>query len=179
LNPALLFSRRHIGVGVLIGGRDETGDVDEYGRVVRTYWADDETIDEICQRGHRLRDRLGVLSGHAAGDSPQDRPPDRLLDHILELAGPAEDKLWTSVVLDRLTAEWPDLYSGWTEDTLRGHLKRWDVSTSTQIHRTMRDGSRSNQRGIVLSEVEEALARKLDGHATAGRNGNGSNGNNP
>lgn len=172
LNPFQFF-KKHIGVGVLIGGQDESGEVDEVGRIVRTYWCDDPDAEEILDRSRKLRVKLGMLSGHAAGDKPVEGTPDKLLDHILELTGPDEDRLTPKVVLDRLTAEHPDTYSGWTVDTLRSHLRDVGVSTSHQIHRITENGERENLRGIDLDEVKDALARKL-----AGAGSNGSNGNN-
>lgn len=167
LNP-VQFSRKHRGVGVLIGGQDEAGEVDEVGRVVRTYWCDDPEVDEILGRSAALRAKLGTLSGHAVGDRPDERTPDRLLDHILELAGPDEDRLPSRTVLDRLSAAHEDSYSGWTVDTLRSHLRDAGVKTSHQVHRTNRHGERENLRGIAIDEVKEALARKL---SAAGANG--------
>lgn len=170
LNP-VQFSRKHRGVGVLVGGQDETGEVDEVGRVVRTYWCDDDEVDEIVGRSAVLRTKLGTLSGHAVGDRADERAPDRLLDHILELCGPDEDRLPTRTVLDRLSAEHSDSYSGWTVETLRSHLRDAGVSTSHQIHRTNRRGERENLRGIDLDEVKEALARKLANVGSNGSNG--------
>jgi DNA segregation ATPase FtsK/SpoIIIE, S-DNA-T family len=94
-------------------------------RIVRTVYLDGPATEKIALRARAAREAAGLLTGHAIGQDGQADPA--LQGNVVrDAAGVfthAEDKLWSETVLARLTARWPDRYTGWTPNSLAAALK--------------------------------------------------------
>lgn len=154
------FAKAHKGVAILLG-TDDNELSERGGQIVRFHLCNGVTFTQICDRGHELRGRLGLLSGLAAGeDTMAEHTPWRLLDDILDVFGVGEDRLWSETICERLASAYPGSYDGWTPANLASALRPHGVKPD-QIHVTI-DGDRRNRRGFVKDHVIEALAKQLD-----------------
>lgn len=169
LDP-IQFTKKHKGVGVLIGAETDD-DAEDNGQIVRTHLLFGQVLEDALDRCHDLRKSLGLLTGLSAGDDVfEESTPHRLLDDVLDSVGLDEDRLPTVTVLERIAAAHPNRYDGWSVDRLRAALRDYGVSTSHQINRKANapddDGGRANLRGIDVEEVRESLRRKLNAQGT-------------
>jgi S-DNA-T family DNA segregation ATPase FtsK/SpoIIIE len=88
----------HKGVGILRPDGDTEAGVDLLALTVRTYYMPNGEWREVCARGRQLREAVGTLTGHAAGD------------HATRVVDPAAvlKALGTSATVDQ-SAELPEL----------------------------------------------------------------------
>ncbi|MEV7971525.1 hypothetical protein AB0O34_36925 [Sphaerisporangium sp. NPDC088356] len=157
---ATTFTDEDLGIGYLLGVSTEA-------RIVRSYYLDNPMAGLIADRARAMRLAAGTLSGYAAGevDTTQGLTYDLLAD-ILTVVPATEEKVWNSVVVDRLATLRTDIYGPWAEQEdeaktaqLTAMLKPLGIKVD-QVFKTM-DGKGSNRRGIVRDQVVEASKRKL------------------
>ncbi|MCA1185902.1 cell division protein FtsK [Saccharopolyspora sp. 6T] len=63
----------HKGVGILRPDGEADGSGDALAMTVRTYYLPNPEWRTLCQRGRKLREAAGTLTGHAAGDTSAER----------------------------------------------------------------------------------------------------------
>lgn len=123
----------------------------ETSLTIRTYFIDDDEATRIAEQakaGRKPRRRLAVVD-------PDAPPPDDLAAVLEALRG--EDRVGTTVVLQRLGEDDPDRYEGWTHQALAALLK--DAGAPV----VKSNGTKT----VVRTAVVHALGRR-DGDATAG-----------
>lgn len=165
------FLPSHLGVGILRGAGDDTTLSDVEAITVRTHRLDLRHLRGIAARGRQLRIGTGTLTGTAAGEVViEDGPRRRLLDDMLDVFEPAEDRMWSETTCLRLAARWPEVYDGWDPTTLANVLRPFGVETTQQWGRTV-DGGGANRRGITRQQLLDAIAareqRTIDARAVA------------
>lgn len=163
------FAKSHKGVAILLG-TDDNELSERGGQIVRFHLCNGVTFQQICDRSHELRSRLGLLTGLAAGeDVMAEHTPWRMLDDILDVFGVGEDRLWSETICERLAQAYPGSYDGWTPANLATALRPHGVKPE-QIHVTV-DGERRNRRGFNRDDIVNALAKRLETASRSGGNG--------
>ncbi|MCW2919145.1 MAG: cell division protein FtsK/SpoIIIE [Actinomycetia bacterium] len=142
---AMQFSRKDLGIGLLLGETDEP-------QIVRTFYIDNPAADRITDRALQLRQEAGTLTGVAAGELAAIEPAEGLPEHLAAVWPAGESAVWLDVLLPRIAEDHPELYGEWTTVDL-GHACR-----SARIdRRDVGRGSKKNQktaRGIDLKVLQ-------------------------
>ncbi|MEV0227960.1 FtsK/SpoIIIE domain-containing protein [Nonomuraea sp. NPDC050786] len=134
--------------------------------IVRSAYLDGPTSERIADRAYKLRVQEGTLSGQAAGQAGPAVVSHDLLADILAVTSAKEEKLWNSVVVDRLVELRPDAYGQWAdlEDdvktaTLTARLKEYGVKTDDTWGRTSA-GKGANRKGFTRAHVADAWSKR-------------------
>lgn len=154
--------RHHKGVGILLGSDD--GELAERGaQRVRTHFHDLPVARRIAERGRELRVAAGTLSGLAAGEVlVEEKPVATLLDDILGVFLPGEERLWSETICSRLAKAQPDVYDGWDPTLLANSLKPYGIETKKFWGALPDDADRkgTTRMGVYREAVIEALASR-------------------
>ncbi|GHA41125.1 cell division protein FtsK [Streptomyces tauricus] len=136
-------------------------------RIVGSVYVDGPGADVIAARARKVREKAGLLSGHALGEAPETvtGPAYDLLADILAVVPAKEPKAWSETVTSRLADLRPEVYDGWDPDALNAALKPHGVAT-IQVGRRV-DGKVVNRRGIERAHILTAIAER-DGKRDAG-----------
>ena len=162
------FLRTHLGVGILLGNDDNQA-TDGEAVTVRTHLLDLTSLRRLCDRARRLRIEAGTLTGTAAGDQViAEAPQRRLLDDVLDVFEPGEDRVWSETICARLAGQWPDVYDGWDPTALANALRAFAVETGQVWGRTQA-GEGANRRGVARQAVLDAIAARPPRAPTAPR----------
>ncbi|MBW6432713.1 cell division protein FtsK [Actinoplanes hulinensis] len=159
---ATMFSRRDKGIGFLAGEGDEPV-------IVKTFEIDGPAAEVIVARARAARERYGNITGHAAGvvlDTTAVRR-DTILEDVAAVMAEAEPKLWSTVIVKRLTALRPDVYTGFTADQLREALKVHGLTTKQCWGEDTDTGETGNRKGFHRADIIAAITKRDRG------NGNG------
>lgn len=148
------FQRAHKGVGWLVGA-DDSGAVEE-AVTVRTALAGPEDVARVIAAAHAARLAAGTLSGMAVGELPQRPERVSVLADIAAVFAAGEDRLWSELILHRLTDLRPGYYDGWNTAQLAGAVKPHGIST-VQVWGSTGDGQPANRRGLTREAVMDAL----------------------
>ena len=149
---ATTFTKRDTGIGYLAGEADDP-------QIIRTYYLGRDAADAIAGRARAARITAGTLTGHAAGQAdPAAGPAASILDDILAVTTPAEDKARSQVIVDRLAQLRPEVYGPWAAlepaakaTQLADALKPYGIET-VQVNRRV-GGKPVNHRGIIRAEI--------------------------
>jgi S-DNA-T family DNA segregation ATPase FtsK/SpoIIIE len=161
------FLRTHLGVGILLGS-DDNQVTDGEAVTVRTHLLGIAELRRIGERGRQLRIDAGTLTGTAAGELlVEDKPQRRLLDDVLDVFEPGEDRVWSETLCARLAGEWPGAYDGWDPTTLANALRAFGVETAQVWGRTAA-GDGANRRGVARQAVLDAIATRGNAAPKAG-----------
>ncbi|MEV5961867.1 cell division protein FtsK [Kribbella sp. NPDC051952] len=133
------------GVGYLYGASDATP-------TVRTELADATDADKILTAARVLRERLGLLSGMAAGEEMQRGSRDVLAD-ILTVMGADTAAHWDTIA-GRLADQMPEQYDGTTPDAISAQARGLNVSSVN----VKRDGV--TRKGAKADDIRAAIARR-------------------
>lgn len=154
------FLRSHLGVGILLGAGDDTQIGDGEAVTVRTHLLDITNLRRLAARGRQLRLGAGTLTGTAAGEAVIDDTPARLLlDDVLDVLEPDEDRVWSEVICSRLAARWPQVYDGWDATALANVLRPYGVDTH-QVWGHTTEGEGANRRGVRRQALLDAIAAR-------------------
>lgn len=136
-------------------------------RIVASVYVDAPGAEAIAGRARKVREKTGLLTGHALGEAPEavTGPSYDLLADILAVVPAAQAKEWSETVVARLAELRPEVYGGWDPDALAAALKPHGVST-IQVGRRV-DGKVVNRRGIDRSHITSVVAER-DGKRDAG-----------
>lgn len=125
-------------------------------RIVSSVYVDAPGADAIAARARRVREKAGLLSGHALGEAPEPVASGYdLLADILAVVPADEPKVWSETVVVRLADLREDVYDGWDPEGLSAALKPHGVST-IQVGRRIK-GKVINRRGIDRSHIVAAI----------------------
>jgi S-DNA-T family DNA segregation ATPase FtsK/SpoIIIE len=142
---ATMLSRNDKGIGYLAGEADEP-------QVIRTYYIDNPTAERIAERARVAREKLGLLTGLAAGQAPEREAIDVLQD-VQRVMGKME-KVRTEDLLAKLGELRPQVYGSWNDKALAAALKPHAIEPG----QVWVDGA--NRQGYKRAEVLEALTRR-------------------
>jgi DNA segregation ATPase FtsK/SpoIIIE, S-DNA-T family len=118
-------------------------------------------------RGRQLRLDAGTLTGTAAGEQVIDETPRRrLLDDVLDVFEPGEDRVWFETLCGRLALQWPDVYDGWDPTALANALRAFGVDTAQVWGRTP-TGESANRRGVARQTVLDAITQRENASPSA------------
>ncbi|MBX9364876.1 cell division protein FtsK [Streptomyces sp. WAC04114] len=136
-------------------------------RIVCSTYVDAPTAEAIADRARKLREKLGLLTGHALGEEPETDEANAydLLADILAVIPADEPKVWSETMVARLAELRSEVYDGWAPDALATALKPHGIST-VQVGRRI-NGKVVNRRGIDRSHITAAIAER-DGNRDAG-----------
>jgi S-DNA-T family DNA segregation ATPase FtsK/SpoIIIE len=135
-------------------------------RIVRSIYVDAGGAEAIAARARRVREKAGLLAGHALGEAPEPTTAAYdLLADILAVVPAKEAKAWSETIVARLADLRPEVYDGWDPDALAAALKPHGVST-IQVGRRV-NGKVVNRRGVDRSHITTAIAER-DGKRDAG-----------
>jgi DNA segregation ATPase FtsK/SpoIIIE, S-DNA-T family len=142
INATLLaFSDK--GVGWAVGFADAA-------MILKSYNINGPAAARICDRARALRTELGVLSGYAAGDSPDQAEPLDVLGDVLKAMG--DGNIHWAMLADRLAAQFPERWEGVTSEAVSSRVRGFGVP-SVQVKV---DGV--NLQGCRRLDVERARA---------------------
>ncbi|MFE1691139.1 cell division protein FtsK [Streptomyces albidoflavus] len=150
---ATMFSWKDKGIHYFVGeGAD--------ARIVSSVYVDAPAAEAIGDRARALREKAGLLTGHAAGIEPESAtgPGYDLLRDLLTVVPANEVKVWSETVVARLAELRPEVYAGWEPEALTAALKPYGLST-VQVGRRV-NGKVVNRRGIDRSHVATAVAER-------------------
>jgi hypothetical protein len=152
---ATMLTRRDLGIGFLAGEGDDAV-------IVRTVLIDAPAAAALAKRARAARIAAGLLTGHAAGQTPEPDTNDTTLLHdLLEVIPASEPKVWGEVAAERLATHRPARYAGWSTEQLTTALKPHNITT-VQIS-GLTDGRRVNRRGIIRRDLEIRLRDMEEG----------------
>ncbi|MGG7607908.1 cell division protein FtsK [Streptomyces sp. ZG43] len=150
---ATMFSWKDKGIHYFVGeGAD--------ARIVSSVYVDAPAAEAIGDRARALREKAGLLTGHAAGIEPESAtgPGYDLLRDLLTVVPANEVKVWSETVVARLAELRPEVYAGWEPEALTAALKPYGLST-VQVGRRV-NGKVVNRRGIDRSHIATAVAER-------------------
>ena len=90
-------------------------------QIVRTYYLDLPATERIAARARVMRERAGVLSGYALGETFAAEHRDVLAD-VLAVFGGAPGMHWDTLA-DRLADRWPDRWADLTGEAISAQLR--------------------------------------------------------
>ena len=102
------------GLGWLRG----TGDA----QAVKTYYMDLNATAKVCARARVMRQSAGVLSGYALGEDDGAAPRNVIAD-VLSAFGPGEAGLHWQAIADRLSARYPERWTGATAESVSAECR--------------------------------------------------------
>lgn len=144
---ATRFSVADKGMGWLVGAYDNP-------IVVRTYYVDAPTAEQIVNRAVQLRG--GVVNPDVQKERVQAR--DMLAD-VRAVWRDGETGVPWDVLAERLAELAPDTYAGITGDMVREALKRYDVP-SENVNVKRPDGGWTKLRGVRRTALDKAVERR-------------------
>lgn len=144
---ATMFSRRDVGVGYLVGDGDDPV-------IVRAAYIDTPTAAVIAARARAARERAGLLTGQAAGETAEPAPAPNVLDDALTLWPADRPRLRWEELSALLTDAGHDLTPEAVSATFRGA----GVPT-VQVKRT-EHGQQTNRAGCARDAVTDAVAAR-------------------
>jgi hypothetical protein len=132
-------------VGILYGAADETP-------TVRTYLADGVDAERILTAARAHRERLGLLTGDAAGQA-NDRGRRDFLADLRSIFQGARALHWATIA-ERLASALPESYAEITPDAVSAQARALGV-TASQIKI---DGT--NRQGCYVADLDAAIAKR-------------------
>jgi S-DNA-T family DNA segregation ATPase FtsK/SpoIIIE len=151
---ATMFSRSDRGIGYLAGEGDDP-------QIVRCFYVDAPAAERIVARARALRERAGMLTGHALGEDPEPADPAAsLLADVLAVIPAGEAKVWNQMVVARLAELRPEVYGGWEAEQLTAALKPYGITTGQVWATDPETGEGANRRGIDRHAVADAATER-------------------
>ncbi|MGH3408788.1 MAG: cell division protein FtsK [Streptosporangiaceae bacterium] len=123
-NAAIFRAKTDAGLGWLKADGDP--------QIVRTYYLDLPAAERIAARARVMRERAGVLTGHALGldDAGRAAPRDVLADVLAVFRDGEPGQHW-DVLAERLAERWPDRWAGLSHTALSAQCRALGVSSVT------------------------------------------------
>lgn len=134
---ATSFSRKDLGIGMLLGEADDV-------QIVRTYYLDNPAGDAVTDRALELRSAAGTLTGVAAGELSVIAAAETLVDHAAAVFRPGEASLWNEVIVTRLAQEHPSCTPGGARRTSATHWAPTGSNAGSSNGTTARGSGRTS-----------------------------------
>ncbi len=137
------------GVGILRGASDETP-------TVRTYLADADDAEKILLYAREQRERLGLLTGMAAGEAVARQIRDVLAD-VMAVFGASEAWMSWQTLAARLAERMPEHYADITKDAISAQVRDLQVPS--------KDGWEGGRtlKGLRREHVLQAMSKRATG----------------
>lgn len=126
---------------------------------VRTYLADGGDAERILLAARKLRERLGVLEGMAAGANVVVQPRDPLGDTLTAFRGAETFLTWESLA-ERLAEQLPERYGSESKESLSSLLRDEGIESKTGSEPGRRKGLRGAYRADLARAAQERSARR-------------------
>ncbi|MCP2340465.1 FtsK/SpoIIIE domain-containing protein [Actinomadura rupiterrae] len=161
---ATTFTKQDKGIGYLVGEADDP-------QICRSYYIDGPAADVIAARARAVRKTAGTLTGYAAGEdtTPADDQGTNLLEDVLAVMAPGEDKVHSQTIVDRLAELRPIIYGPWADQDGKGKATQLSNAlkphgiTTPQVWGQDETGKGRNLKGVhrehVLSALDNSRAR--------------------
>lgn len=165
---ATTFTAKDKGIGWLVGAADDP-------QIARSAYIDNPAAEKIVKRARSLREQLGTITGHAAGETTDadQRATVLLIADVAAVLQRGEAKVWSETIVDRLGELRREVYGEWAAldprakaNALAGALKPFGIDTQ-QVYGKTPDGRPANRRGVLAEDVYTAannLRRATRGH---------------
>lgn len=150
---ALPAGKKYRGVGYLYGASDDTP-------TVRTHLADHEDAEKILIAARAHRERLGLLTGMAAGEEVAREVRDPLADaRSVFLPGEA----WVSwgQLAARMADQMPEHYAALTADVISAQLRALKVASRNGRDKTLPPDEQV-VRGAHLTSIDDAIRNRQE-----------------
>lgn len=155
---ATTFTKQDKGIGYLVGEADDP-------QICRSFYIDGPAADIIADRARAVRKARGTLSGFAAGEdtTPTDDQGTSLLEDVLAVMNPGEDKLHSQTIVDRLAELRPITYGTWADLDGTGKAKQLAAAlrphgiATPQVWGQDETGKGRNLKGVHREHVLSAL----------------------
>lgn len=148
---ASMFARSDKGIGYLAGEADDP-------QIVRTFNIDGPAAEKIVARAREQREKAGTLTGHALGTDNSEPAtsgnPHRILDDVLMVVGPAEPKIHSAVIAERLADLHPDLYAGWKGEHVTKALAHYGIKAGQTWY------AGANSSGVTREDILNAVTQR-------------------
>ncbi|WP_405422937.1 cell division protein FtsK [Streptomyces erythrochromogenes] len=137
-------------------------------RIVASTYIDAPGAEVIAARARTVRDKAGLLTGHALGEAPEavTGPSYDLLADILAVVPAAEKRVWNERIAARLADLRPEVYGGWKGENVTSALKPHGIKT-VDVAGTTDEGQRTTRRGIVRADLAKAIAERSENPGAA------------
>jgi DNA segregation ATPase FtsK/SpoIIIE, S-DNA-T family len=137
--------------------------------IVKVAYLNMIATERVAKRARALREAAGTLSGVAIGDVDADLAEvASLLDdlNVVYVQSERADRagVWSEELCSGLAELRPDVYAGWTPDTLAAALKPYAIRT-VQLHMPDADGVRRTRYGLRRELLNQALAVRAERRA--------------
>lgn len=130
-------------------------------RIVSATFVDAPGAEAIAARARTVREKAGLLSGYALGETPEQAtgPAYDLLADVAAVVSEKEERVWNERIAARLAELRPDIYDGWKGENVTSALKPHGIRTR-DVAGTTDDGTRTTRRGIVRADLLKAIAER-------------------
>ncbi|MFE5400519.1 cell division protein FtsK [Streptomyces sp. NPDC056580] len=130
-------------------------------RIVYGTFVDAPSAAAIAARARTLREKAGLLSGYALGETPEavTGPAYDLLADVAAVVPEKEERVWNERIAARLADLRPDVYGGWKGENVTSALKPHGIRTR-DVAGTTDDGTRTTRRGIARADLTKAIAER-------------------
>ncbi|MFJ8596168.1 cell division protein FtsK [Streptomyces sp. NPDC093598] len=130
-------------------------------RIVSATFMDAPGAEAIAARARTVREKAGLLSGYALGESPEavTGPAYDLLADVAAVVADKEERVWNERIAARLAELRPEIYGGWKGENVTSALKPHGIRTR-DVAGTTDDGTRTTRRGIVRADLLKAIAER-------------------
>ncbi|WP_043231635.1 cell division protein FtsK [Streptomyces sp. NRRL F-5193] len=130
-------------------------------RIVSSVYVDAPGAEAIAARARTAREKAGLLTGHALGETPEavTGPAYDLLADILAVIPTAEERVWNERIAARLAELRPDVYGGWKGENVTSALKPHGIK-ARDVAGTTDEGNRTTRRGIVRADITKTVAER-------------------
>ncbi|WP_279582628.1 hypothetical protein [Fodinicola feengrottensis] len=142
---------KYRGVGFLYGATDETP-------TVRTFLADHGDAEKILTAARAHRERVGTLTGMAAGEDMARASRDVLTDVLLTVFT-GDDRLHWTTISSRLAEQMPEQYADITPDSISAQLRALGVPSGN----VNRDGQ--VRKGAKAADIKAAITKRQNNGA--------------
>ncbi|MEU1704051.1 cell division protein FtsK [Streptomyces sp. NPDC005706] len=130
-------------------------------RIVYGTFVDAPSAAAIAARARTLREKAGLLSGYALGETPEavTGPAYDLLADVVAVVPEKEERVWNERIAARLADLRPDVYGGWKGENVTSALKPHGIRTR-DVAGTTDDGTRTTRRGIARADLTKVIAER-------------------
>ncbi|MBR8643007.1 cell division protein FtsK [Streptomyces tuirus] len=130
-------------------------------RIVSAAFVDAPGAEAIAARARTVREKAGLLSGYALGETPDQAtgPAYDLLADVAAVVSEKEERVWNERIAARLAELRPDIYGGWKGENVTSALKPHGIRTR-DVAGITDDGTRTTRRGIVRADLLKVIAER-------------------
>lgn len=136
----------------------------EEPQIVRSVWGlEGATAEELVARARAMRERLGLLTGAAAGEQEVIEPDPDVLDDVREVLNENSGRSMSlAQIVEALGLMRSAFYGKWDTDTLGAALRAAGYGDIRSVHVKV-DGKNTSPKGVSWDQLIEAIERRDGG----------------